>query len=123
MAGKLRKLRRQAFLAQQGRCFYCSQPVWEEDADAFVKRYGIRERVSKYVQCTAEHLCARQDQGRDVRDNIVAACLWCNQQRHRGRQGQAPVPEVHQARVRALVAQGKWHPVAVSMAALQARPR
>lgn len=121
MASKRQILRHHAFLAQQGRCFYCSQPVWERDVDTFVRAYGICKSVSKYLRCTAEHLCARRDKGRDVQGNIVAACWWCNWQRHGGQPAKAPAPEIHQARVRALVAQGKWHPVAASMAALQAR--
>lgn len=121
MANKLKKLRRQAFRDQQGRCFYCSQPVWEEDVGAYIKAHGIRKNLTRHVRCTAEHLCARQDKGLDVRGNIVAACLWCNAQRHHGRPGLAPTPEKHQTRVRALVAQGKWHPVAASLAAMQVR--
>ena len=120
MAKKLQKLRRQAFRDQQGRCFYCSQPVWERDVDTFAKDYGIRKSVSRHLRCTAEHLRARKDKGPDIRSNIVAACLWCNSQRHRGHAAQVPAPEAHQASARALVAQGKWHPVAASLAALQA---
>jgi hypothetical protein len=120
MASKLQKLRHQAFRDQEGRCFYCSQPLWEKDVDTFAKTHGIRKSVCKHLQCTAEHLRARQDKGPDTRGNIAAACLWCNVQRHRG-PGQAPEAKIHQASVRALVAQGKWHPVAASLAALQAR--
>jgi hypothetical protein len=121
MASKVQKLRRQAFRDQQGRCFYCEQPLWERDVATFVETYGIRKSLSKYLQCTAEHLQARCDRGPDVRGNIAAACLWCNVQRHRGLPGKAPMPGVHRATVRALVAQGKWHPVAASLAALQTR--
>lgn len=123
MASKLQKLRRQAFRDQDGRCFYCSQPLWEQEVAEFVQTHGIGNRLSKYLRCTAEHLSARQDDGRDVRLNIAAACLWCNMQRHRGRAGRAPAPEIYQARVRALVAEGKWHPVAASLAARQPHGR
>jgi hypothetical protein len=51
----------------------------------------------------------------------VAACLWCNSQRHRAGLAPAPTPEVYQLRVQSLVAQGKWHPIAASEAALQGR--
>jgi hypothetical protein len=123
MASKLQKLRRQAFRDQQGRCVYCSQPLWEEDIDHFVNTHGIRKSVSKHLQCTAEHLIARKDRGLDVRGNIAAACLWCNQERHRRRPGDSPAHETYGAWVRARVAQGKWHPAAASVAALQTRQR
>ena len=123
MAHKLRKLRRQAFRDQQGRCLYCLLPLWEGDIDAFVNTHGIRKSVSKHLKCTAEHLRARQDGGSDVRENIAAACLWCNLQRHRRQRRQAPAPRRYGAWVRAQVAQGKWHPAAASLAALQARRR
>jgi hypothetical protein len=119
MASKLQKLRLQAFRDQQGRCIYCSQPIWQDDVETFAKTYGIRKNVSRHLRCTAEHLQARCERGPDARTNIAAACLWCNSQRHRGKPGQALAPDVHRAKVRALVAQGKWHPVAASLAALK----
>lgn len=122
MARKLKKLRRRAFMDQQGRCVYCSQPIWENDIDGFAKMHGIRKSVSKYLRCTAEHLQARQDSGLDVQDNIAAACLWCNVQRHR-QPGHALSPETYRTWVQARVVQGKWHPVAASLAAGEARRR
>jgi 5-methylcytosine-specific restriction endonuclease McrA len=46
--------------------------------------------------CTAEHLVARMDGGRDTRDNIVAACRRCNAARHQLGLGPAPDPTTHQ---------------------------
>jgi hypothetical protein len=123
MASKLQKLRRQAFRHQQGRCVYFSLHVWEADIDTFVNAHGIRKRVSKHLKCTAEHLRAHQEGGSDVRGNIAAACLWCNQQRHRRQSAPAPAPGNYREWVHARIAQGKWHPVAASLAALQARRR
>ena len=109
-----RQLRRQAFKNQNCRCFYCDFPMWEENQAQFACGNGIPARLTKHLQCTAEHLVAQQDNGRDTVENIVAACLWCNHRRHKGRQHNAPDPTAYKSRVSSLVAQGKWHPVAAS---------
>jgi hypothetical protein len=49
-------------------------------------------------RCTAEHLRARCDGGRDTSDNVVAACWICNSRRHRRK---VPLPpEEYRAFVR-----------------------
>lgn len=101
MAGTLARLRRQAFAAQDGRCFYCCLPMWERNGRAFARRYGLTKRMTRCLRCTAEHLLARQDQGKDVKENIVAACSWCNQQRHRS-SANAPDPRTWQEQVRTM---------------------
>lgn len=111
---KRRQLRRQAFEKQNCRCFYCQLPMWEENQELFARGQGIPARLIKYLKCTAEHLVAQQDNGRDTLENIVAACLWCNRLRHQGRQHKAPEPTTYKSRIAKLVAQGKWHPVAAS---------
>jgi len=60
------------------------------------------------LRCTAEHLCARQDGGADTRENIVAACLRCNRQRHQGWK-RAPAPETYLQHVRRLLSRKVWH--------------
>lgn len=114
---KLQRLRRQAFIEQQGCCFYCGCPVWEDDGHTFAKIHGLAVRLCQHLRCTAEHLLARKDNGKDVCRNIVAACLWCNRERHRGRYNHAPEPAVYKVWVRMQVAQAKWHPVLASRAA------
>lgn len=111
---KRRQLRRQAFEKQNCRCFYCQLPMWEEDQEQFARGHGIPARLTKHLKCTAEHLVAQQDNGRDTLENVVAACLWCNRLRHQGRQHKAPDPTTYKSRIANLVAQGKWHPVAAS---------
>lgn len=111
MANRRQKLRRKALLRQHGCCFYCELPVWEECPLLFAAKHQIPDRHVKWLQSTAEHLVACCDGGRDRPDNIVAACLWCNCQRHRGRQHRAPKAEAYLPRVRQLVGAGKWHPV------------
>lgn len=109
MARTLVKLRRQALADQHGRCFYCSLPVWEQNCRAFARQYGIPKGIARDLRCTAEHLIARQDRGQDVEENIVAACRWCNLQRHQGGR-EALRPQEWRQEVRALIALGKWHP-------------
>ncbi|QAU34913.1 HNH endonuclease [Janthinobacterium sp. 17J80-10] len=111
---KLRQLRRQAFEKQNHLCYYCKLPMWEQDQQQFARGQGVPARLVKYGRCTAEHLVARKDGGRDLPENIVAACLWCNASRHRGRQHCAPDPTAYKTRVSQLVGQGIWHPVIAS---------
>lgn len=109
-ANKLQRLRRQAFEAQRRRCFYCGFAMWEANPQAFSVEHRITIKQSRLRRCTAEHLVAQKDQGRHTRENVVAACFWCNQRRHKGRRQQAPDPDVYKARVAMQVAKGKWHP-------------
>ncbi|WP_343160652.1 MULTISPECIES: hypothetical protein [unclassified Xanthomonas] len=52
---------------------------------------------------------ARQDGGKNVADNVVAACHMCNLRRHK-RPSPAPSAEVYRAQVQRHVAKGKRHP-------------
>jgi hypothetical protein len=97
-----------AFRNQNGACYYCSAPMWLREIGSFAAGYGISERQAHRFQCTAEHLIAKQDGGVDSGSNIVAACWFCNQTRHRRRN---PLPANKYA---SLIARrlnsGKWHP-------------
>lgn len=106
-ANKLAKLRHHAFLKQNGHCYYCGYPMWEGNPEAFARQAGLSLLQAKRFQCTAEHLQARQDGGRDVEENIVAACQFCNQHRHRIRP--APDPNRYQLIVRSKLDIGRWH--------------
>ncbi|MEB1547610.1 HNH endonuclease signature motif containing protein [Xanthomonas campestris pv. campestris] len=66
-------------------------------------------RFARRYQCTAEHLMAQQDGGKDTRGNIAAACWTCNQRRHRRKK--LLTPEAFRALVRRRVAAGKWWPL------------
>lgn len=59
------------------------------------------------LKCTAEHLNAHQDGGTIAQSNIVAACWFCNQQRHRRKV--APVPEQFRKLVQQRMSKGRWH--------------
>lgn len=111
MAPKLRSHRRNAFVQQHGCCFYCALPVWERERLLFAANHRMPDRLARWLRCTAEHLTARCDGGKDRADNVVAACLWCNSQRHKGRQDRAPDSATYRSWVRQKVAAGKWHPV------------
>lgn len=75
----LASMRARAFKNQHGRCYYCSQPMWQKSPTEI----GMSLKRGRHFQCTAEHLKARQDGGRDTSGNIVAACWFCNSRRHR----------------------------------------
>ncbi|GAB2587558.1 hypothetical protein GCM10027034_19920 [Ramlibacter solisilvae] len=111
MAKNLKKHRRCAFHAQSGRCFYCALPVWEEHPERFAQDQKVPTRLLGFLRNTAEHVVPRQDAGKDIRNNIVAACWWCNSQRHRGRQHRAPDYLNYRSWVQEMVTAGKWHPV------------
>lgn len=116
MARTIPKLRREAFAHQRGCCFYCTFPMWETHWKAFARKHGIPRKIASYLRCTAEHLRARQDGGRDEPENIAAACVWCNQQRHaNGAPGLRP--ELHRDAVRDRIQRGEWHPAAAQLQA------
>ncbi|WP_345778729.1 HNH endonuclease signature motif containing protein [Xanthomonas nasturtii] len=102
---RLQFLRTLAFHAQQGRCCYCEQPMWL----ACPTELELPPRSARRRQCTAEHLVAQQDGGKDTRENIAAACWTCNQRRHRRKK--LITPEAFRALVRRRVAAGKWWPL------------
>lgn len=107
MPNSLSKLRHQAAIKQNHRCYYCGQPMWESDPTEFISRYGVSKRVVRLCQCTAEHLTARQDGGRNVHENIVAACVYCNHGRHKKKV--APTPEAMRKDVQRRLSRGQWN--------------
>ena len=107
MSKRLSRHRLTAFQRQNGRCFYCECPMWIENAKAFARQHLLTLKQAKQLACTAEHLKAVQDGGADTADNIVAACRFCNDHRHRRKV--APSPELHQMRVKTRVAHRRWH--------------
>ena len=108
MANRIQTHRHSAFLAQQGRCYYCGLPTWESDPESFATAHSISAAAAQQFKCTAEHLQARQDGGQDRAQNIVAACLCCNSRRHSGRK-QAPSPASYKDLVQKRLRKGRWH--------------
>jgi 5-methylcytosine-specific restriction endonuclease McrA len=106
-------------MAQGGRCYYCGLPMWDDvvEAASSQRNYQTR-RTPKSLRCTAEHLHARSDGGRDTDENIVAACWYCNSRRHKRKR--PPTPEEHRAYVQKRMAAGKWLLAQVSLVGLTA---
>lgn len=103
------KPRSTAFSLQAGRCFYCSQPMWSESPHEFASKHKITLGQAKRFQCTGEHLQAHKDGGSAKQHNIVAACLFCNKQRHSRKI--APPPDQYKKMIENRMAQGRWHVV------------
>ena len=91
---------------QHFRCFYCNLPMWEASPKEFASAYQLTLSQAKLLQCTAEHLNARCDGGKDSSDNIVAACKYCNHSRHKSPK---PLdPEKYRKHVRRRMSHGRW---------------
>ncbi|MBI4997681.1 MAG: HNH endonuclease [Rhodocyclales bacterium] len=100
--------RKSAFEAQHGQCCYCGMPMWLDDAPGFARSHNLSQRQTRWFQCTAEHLQARQDGGTNSASNIAAACLYCNTRRHKRKS--PPSPEEYRLLVAERVRKGRWHP-------------
>ena len=99
--------RRFAYTKQKGRCYYCEQPMWSDDLSIFASMYNLSLRKAKIFQCTGEHLVAFKDGGSSTKNNIVAACWFCNQKRHRRKTN--PTPEQYKQMIRNRLSHGRWH--------------
>ncbi len=102
----LKNLRRKKMLAQGGRCFYCDLPMWDEALNPSLPLACRSAELPKILRCTAEHLHPRSEGGANTPDNIVAACLFCNNARHRRKRPLSP--EAHRAHVQQRMAAGRW---------------
>jgi 5-methylcytosine-specific restriction endonuclease McrA len=111
MPSTILRNRHSAYLAQSGLCHYCGFPMWETNLTDFSLSHNIKPSIAKHLQCTAEHLDARKDGGKNSRQNIVAACIYCNLRRHRI--NKAPNPNAYRQLVRRRVNNGRWHPKAI----------
>jgi 5-methylcytosine-specific restriction endonuclease McrA len=81
--------------------------MWEGDLWQFCETFGLTPKQARRHQCTAEHLRARSDGGTDSADNIVAACRFCNEQRHRAKDPLQPCN--FKVKVKKRLAGGRWH--------------
>ncbi len=113
-SNKLKNLRKQAAQQQGWRCFYCLLPMWDHSPREFIVHYGLSPGLAKRFQCTAEHVEARCDGGKDVAPNIVAACLFCNTTRHKAKHPMDAAK--HASVVQSRLAKGRWHPPLVKAA-------
>lgn len=111
---RLRRAREAAYKSQSGRCFYCRLPMlrWgcpqaRKIKENFCDRHGLTYAQAKRLRLSAEHLVRRQDGGGHSRENIVAACVYCNQSRHRA--GADPTPKEFKSHVREQMMVDEWH--------------
>ena len=107
MSTTLYKYRLKAFNLQQGRCIYCELAIWMHTPEAFAKQHEISTKGAALFKCTAEHLLAKQDGGNDCESNIVAACHFCNQKRHKCKSPKDPIS--YKQYVTNRLEKGKWN--------------
>lgn len=112
MKTAIQKHRISAFQRQSGRCFYCGLTMWQSQPEVFAQAHGLTLAQVKGLQCTAEHLHARCNGGKDTADNIVAACSICNRQRHAGKKV-ALSPMDYAKQVKAQIRNMNWHKLAL----------
>ena len=109
MAQRYTSARNAAFHRQSGWCYYCDFPMWLTDRAGFAAVRGYTLAQASRLQATGEHLVAQKDGGGHG-SNVVAACLHCNQLRHKFRPHAAPDPQSYRARVQSRVKHRHWHP-------------
>lgn len=107
MSHSLKKKRTRAYHSQNGLCYYCGIRMWLDDPLAFGRQFHLSAAEAAKLKCTAEHLQARSDGGSNASTNIVAACWFCNNRRHR-RKTLLNVSRFSQL-VRRRVRAGRWH--------------
>lgn len=105
---QIQKYRRQKAELQKFRCFYCGFPMWTADLDQFARSYDISAAEARRFFCTAEHLKALGEGGTSRFDNLVCACQFCNQGRHRRRKRLEA--DVFLSLVQRRITQQRWHP-------------
>lgn len=106
----IKKHRQSAFHHQSGLCYYCQQPIWLNQPELFSSTYHLSFRQCQLFRCTAEHLLARQEGGGTTRNNIVAACHFCNQLRHKRKKPMDP-PRFR-TYVHTRIERGRWNRIA-----------
>ena len=102
------RYRQIAVARQHGRCCYCGMPVvLQKNLEEFASAHGLSKARVIALQCTAEHLQARCDGGRNGANNVAAACITCNQRRHR--MNPAPTHDRYLQIVQRQMERGVWH--------------
>lgn len=100
------KRRDVAFANQSGCCYYCRKPMWRRRSARFARVHRLTAAQLTQRRCTAEHLLAQCDGGLHGQENIAAACLFCNQKRHR--LPIPPDPAAYMLYVRQEQLAGRW---------------
>jgi 5-methylcytosine-specific restriction endonuclease McrA len=81
--------------------------MWQNDIEGYARQHGISLARAKFFQCTGEHLVAYNKGGSASRKNIVAACLFCNQKRHKRKN--PPSPSEYAVLVEKRLERGAWN--------------
>ncbi|WP_421865640.1 HNH endonuclease [Marinobacter adhaerens] len=81
--------------------------MWQKDLNGYARLHGISLARAKYFQCTGEHLVAHSEGGSASQTNIVAACLFCNRNRHQRKN--PPTPEAYSQLVEKRLERGGWN--------------
>lgn len=106
MCSQIQANRLKSFKEQGGRCCYCGVRMWLGSPSELQVQLPSAE-AARHLRCTAEHLRARSEGGRDVPANIAAACAHCNHTRHRKKE--PPDADAFTKMVRRRVAARRWH--------------
>jgi len=99
--------RKRAYANQAGRCFYCNMLMWQDNPKIFASQYKLSLKQAMLLQCTGEHLTAHCNDGEASASNIVAACWYCNNRRHK--RSTALTPSRYRAYVHRRITKGCWH--------------
>jgi len=103
----LKKLRAIAYKKQGGLCYYCKLPMWIENPSEFTEKHNLSISQARLFQCTGEHLKAHCSGGAASIKNIVAACFYCNQHRHRRNSDLSP--QEYKRLVHSRLVNGRWN--------------
>ena len=120
MPNPIQKHRFSAFKKQNGCCYYCGALMWIDNPEKFAIDHSMSLKNAKKLQCTAEHLDARCDGGKNTKNNIVAACKHCNQTRHKMKP--APAPEQYKKMIQKSIANNHWHKAQVANSLFKKAP-
>lgn len=104
---RIKSHRTNAFHAQHGLCYYCNCRMWLDEEAEFCKQFKLTKGQAAAFRCTAEHLVARCDGGKDSAGNIVAACRTCNARRHARKHAMAV--DRYKIHVAKFIRRSGWH--------------
>jgi 5-methylcytosine-specific restriction endonuclease McrA len=82
--------------------------MWKVDPQGFAECHGLTLRQSRLLQATGEHLIPYSLSGPASKKNIAAACVYCNQGRHKN--GGHRAVEAYRHHVQKRMNSGKWYP-------------
>ncbi|WP_146136794.1 HNH endonuclease [Marinobacter shengliensis] len=81
--------------------------MWQNNMEQYASLHGISLARAKHFRCTGEHLVAHSEGGAASNGNIVAACLFCNQGRHKRKN--PPCPAEYANLVQKRLERGAWN--------------